>query len=304
MKRQTRSSALSRRDVMLAAGGVAAAAMAGRASRTWADEVASIDGPAATKGNINHSVCLWCYKGSKVEKVEDMAPVAKKLGLKGIDLLEPKQFGPLKENGLICSMTSGVKGGITKGLNRKEHHEDIAKTLIDLCDANAERGYPNVICFSGNRDGMPDDVGMKNCAEGIKKVIAHYEQKKVTLAMELLNSKVNHKDYMCDKSPWGIELVKMVGSERFRLLYDIYHMQIDEGDVIATIQKHHQYFAHYHTGGVPGRHEIDDTQELNYPAIMKAIIATGFKGYVAQEFIPARKDMVASLAQAVKICDV
>jgi len=264
-------------------------------------QAADSDGPAASKGNINHSVCLWCY--NKMSS-SDMAPHAQRLGLKAIDLLTPDQFAPLKEHGLICSMTSGVNGGITSGFNRKENHEKINDSLRKLCDANAEHGYPNVICFSGNRNGMDDHEGMINCAEGIKKVIGYFEQKKVTLQMELLNSKVNHKDYMCDRSPWGIELVKMVGSERFVLLYDIYHMQIDEGDVIATIQKNHQYFGHYHTGGVPGRHEIDDTQELNYPAIMKAIVKTGFKGYVAQEFIPARKDMIASLAQAVKICDV
>jgi len=255
----------------------------------------------AKNGKINHSVCLWCYKGMKST---DMAPVAKRLGLKAIDLLTPQEWAPLKENDLICSMTSGVWGGITKGLNRREHHDAIVESLDKLVEANAAAGYPNVICFSGNRDKQADDEGIKICAEGIKKIIGKYEEKKVTLCMELLNSKVNHPDYQCDKSDWGIALCKAVGSERFKLLYDIYHMQIMEGDVIATIKKHHEYFAHYHTGGVPGRHEIDDTQELYWPAIMKAIVATGFKGYVAQEFIPARPDMIASLAQAVQICDV
>ena len=287
-----------RRSVMTAATAAAATALL---KTTPAAHAAESDGPAASKGNINHSVCLWCYKNMKSA---DMAPHAKRLGLKAIDLLTPDQWSPLKEHGLVCSMTSGVWGGITEGFNRKEHHERLVDSLIKLCDANAEAGYPNVICFSGNRKGMDDHEGMINCAEGIKKVIGHFEQKKVMLQMELLNSKVNHKDYMCDRSAWGIELVKMVGSERFKLLYDIYHMQIDEGDVIATIQKSNQYFGHYHTGGVPGRNEIDDTQELNYPAIMRAIVKTGFKGYVAQEFIPKNKDMIASLAQAVKICDV
>ena len=287
-----------RRSVMTAATAAAATALLKVRPAAAAPE---LDGLSATKGNINHSVCLWCY--NKMSS-SDMAPHAQRLGLKAIDLLTPQQFAPLKEHGLICSMTSGVNGGIPDGFNRKENHEKINDSLKKLCDANAENGYPNVICFSGNRKGMDDAEGMKNCAEGIKKVIGYFEQKKVTLQMELLNSKVNHKDYMCDKSAWGIELVKMVGSERFLLLYDIYHMQIDEGDVIATIQKSHQYFGHYHTGGVPGRNEIDDTQELNYPAIMRAIVKTGFKGYVAQEFIPKNKDMIASLAQAVKICDV
>jgi hydroxypyruvate isomerase len=290
-------SRISRREVIAAAGVTAASAMLGVPA--FGAEAASVE-RVVSSGKINHSVCLWCYK----MKSEEMAPIAAKLGLKGIDLLTPKEWKPLKENGLICSMTSGVWGGITKGLNRVEHHEAIVKTLKELIDANAEAGYPNVICFSGNREKMPDDVGMKNCAEGLKQVVGYAEQKKVTLCMELLNSRVNHPDYMCDKSHWGVELVKMVGSERFKLLYDIYHMQIDEGDVIATIQKQHEHFAHYHTGGVPGRHEIDETQELNYPAIMRAIVATGHKGFVAQEFIPARPDKIASLAQGVKICDV
>jgi hydroxypyruvate isomerase len=286
---------LNRRELLTAATTLTAAALLPASPALAADE------PAAKNGHVNHSVCLWCYKGMKST---DMAPVAKRLGLKAIDLLKPDEWAPLKENGLICSMTSGVWGGIEKGLNRREHHEPIAKTLTDLADANAAAGYPNVICFSGNRAGQDDAEGIKVCAEGIKKVIGHFEQKKVTLAMELLNSRVDHKDYQCDKSAWGIELVKAVGSERFKLLYDIYHMQIMEGDVIATIKRDHQYFAHYHTGGVPGRHEIDDTQELYYPAIVKAIVDTGFKGYLAQEFIPAKKDKIASLAAAVTVCDV
>jgi hydroxypyruvate isomerase len=299
----------SRRELLRTATGVAggAAATLLTAGVVQADEHDAgephPDGKSrvAKNGNINHAVCLWCYKGMKST---DMAPVAKRLGLKGIDLLTPAEWAPLKENGLICSMTSGVWGGITKGLNRREHHDAIVDSLDKLVEANAAAGYPNVICFSGNRQKQADDEGIKICAEGIKKIIGKYEQKKVTLCMELLNSKVNHPDYQCDKSDWGIELCKAVGSESFKLLYDIYHMQIMEGDVIATIKKNHQYFAHYHTGGVPGRHEIDDTQELYWPAIMRAIASTGFKDYVAQEFIPARPDMIASLAQAVQICDV
>src|SRR5258705_10895540 len=297
MKTNQNKHAPTRRSLMGAA--TAAAAMAVLKTAPSA-RAAESDGPAATKGNINHSVCLWCYNKMKSS---DMAPHAKLLVLKAIALLPPEQFEPLKEHGLICSMTSGVTGGITSGFNRKENHDKINESLRKLVDANAANGYPNVICFSGNRNGMDDAEGMKNCAEGIKKIIGYFEEKKINLQMELLNSKVNHKDYMCDRSPWGIELGKMVGSERFVLLYDIYHMQIDEGDVIATIQKNHQYFGHYHTGGVPGRHEINDTQELNYAAVMRAIVKTGFKGYVAQEFIPTRKDMIASLAGAVKICD-
>jgi hydroxypyruvate isomerase len=170
-------------------------------------------------------------------------------------------------------------------------------------EANAEAGFPNVICFSGNRAGMADDEGMKNCAEALKQIVGLAEEKKVTLCMELLNSKRNHKDYMCDHTSWGVELCKKVGSERFKLLYDIYHMQIDEGDVIATIRENHQYIAHYHTGGIPGRNEIDSSQELYYPAVVKAILDTGFTGYLAHEFIPKR-DPATSLAEAARICDV
>jgi hydroxypyruvate isomerase len=223
------------------------------------------------------------------------------MGLKAIDLLQPEQFATVKKYDMICSMTSSHP--INPGLNKKKNHERCLAAMRKSIEANAENGFPNVICFSGNREGQDEEEGIKLCAEALKQVLGLAEQKKVTLCMELLNSKVNHPDYMCDNTKWGMKLVDAVGSERFKLLYDIYHMQIMEGDVIATIKKHHNYFAHYHTAGVPGRHEIDDTQELYYPAIMRAIADTGHKGWVAQEFIPAR-EAVASLAQAVRICDV
>jgi len=272
----------------------------------------SIEG-VVKNGRINHSVCYWCYNSIKLP---EFAPAARKMGLKAIDLIEPKDFPVLKENGLICSMTSGVFGGIETGLNRKENHEKILGTLRDLIEATAAAGYPNVICFSGNRhlktkgkdaplEGkISDEEGLKTCAEGLKQIMALAEQKKVTVCMELLNSRVNHPDYMCDKSDWGVELVKAVGSERFKLLFDIYHMQIMEGDIIRTIKKNHAAFGHYHTGGNPGRNEIDDSQELYYPAIMRAMLDVKFTGHVAQEFIPARQNKLASLAQGVQICDV
>jgi hydroxypyruvate isomerase len=298
-------SSLSRRRIVVAAPAAAALMAADRlrsaqATGAAATEPSAGEGPAATKGRIRHSVCLWCYRMPAAE----MAPVARKLGLKGIDLLAPDDFPVLKEHGLLCTMTSGVWGGIPKGLNRVEHHEPILKSLRELIDASAKFGFPNVICFSGNRGGLSDEDGLKNCADGLKQIAGYAEEKKVTVCMELLNSKVDHRDYQCDRSPWGVELCKRVGSERFKLLYDIYHMQIMEGDVIRTIQDNHRYFAHYHTGGNPGRNEIDETQELHYPAIMRAIVATGFQGYVAQEFIPKRPDKLASLAEAVRICDV
>jgi hydroxypyruvate isomerase len=201
-------------------------------------------------------------------------------------------------------MVSGVPGGITKGLNRVENHDKIVEFFEKTTPIVADHGYPSIICFSGNRAGMSDEQGLENCAIGLKRIAPIAEQYKVNVCMELLNSKHDHKDYMCDHTPWGVELVKRVGSERFKLLYDIYHMQIMEGDMIATIRASHQYIAHYHTGGVPGRGEIDDTQEINYPAVMKAIIDTGFKGFCAQEFIPKRPDALASLKQGVEICDV
>lgn len=253
------------------------------------------------KGRINHSVCKWCY-----EKIplDTFCTAGKKIGLQSVELLTVDDFPTLKKHDLICAMVSGVPGGITKGLNRIENHDKIVEHFESTLPKVAEAGFPNAICFSGNREKMSDEEGLKNCATGLKRIMATAEKHKVTLCMELLNSKVNHPDYMCDHSAWGVELCKQVGSERFKLLYDIYHMQIMEGDVIRTIKDNHQYFAHYHTGGVPGRHEIDDSQELNYPAIMKAIIEIGFKGHVAQEFIPARKDALASLKQGVSICDV
>ena len=201
-------------------------------------------------------------------------------------------------------MCNGAEISLTEGWNDKQYHARLVQRYTEHIDLVAKAGYKNLICFSGNRKGMDDATGLKNCAEGLKKIMAVAEQKGVVVVMELLNSKVDHKDYMCDHSAWGVELCKAVGSENFKLLYDIYHMQIDEGDVIRTIQNNHQYFAHYHTGGVPGRHEIDETQELFYPAIMQAILKIGFKGYVAQEFIPAAENKIASLEKAVRLCDV
>jgi hydroxypyruvate isomerase len=256
---------------------------------------------ASRKGRINHSVCKWCYKDVSLEA---LCQAAKEMGLRSIELLELKDFPTLKKYGLVCAMVSGVPGGITKGWNRVEHHARIVKFFEETIPVVAEWGYPNIICFSGNRDGMSDEQGLENCATGLRRVVAVAEKHKVNIVMELLNSKVNHPDYMCDRTPWGVALCKRVGSERFKLLYDIYHMQIMEGDLIATIKESHPYIAHYHTGGVPGRNEIDETQEIFYPAVMKAILDTGFKGFVAQEFIPKRPDALASLEQGVRICDV
>ncbi|MBM3821717.1 MAG: TIM barrel protein [Verrucomicrobia bacterium] len=255
----------------------------------------------ATKGRIRHSVCKWCYP--KVS-LEDLCREGKAMGLQSVELLEVQDFPVVKKHGLDCAMVSGVPGGITEGLNRIEHHDKIVAFYEKVAPQVAAAGFKNIICFSGNRKGMSDAQGLENCALGLKRIMPVVEKHGVVAVMELLNSRVNHPDYMCDKSAWGVELCRRVGSQHFKLLYDIYHMQIMEGDIIATIRKHHAFFGHYHTGGVPGRHEIDESQELYYPAIMKAIADTGFKGFVAQEFIPARTDALASLRQGVQICDV
>jgi len=294
MKTQiTRRTALARMTTATAT--VAATAALSERLRA-ADDAAG----AALKGRINHSVCKWCY--DKVP-LEDLCKAGKEMGLHSVELLTVKDFPTLKKHDLICAMVSGVPGGIENGLNRVENHDKIAEYFEKTIPIVADAGYPNIICFSGNRRGMDDQKGIENCAIGIKRFIATAEKYKVNVTMELLNSKVNHKDYMCDHTAWGVELCKQVGSERFKLLYDIYHMQIMEGDVIRTITDNHAYFAHYHTGGVPGRHEIDDGQELFYPAIMRAIKATGYTGFVSQEFVPAR-DPLTSLREGVKICTV
>ena len=258
--------------------------------------------PLKLKGNINHSVCQWTYN---FLPLEDLCKLVKSIGFNAIDLISPKDFPMLQKYGIYSSMcyTNGDIS-LTKGWNHTEYHALLTQQFTEAIPVIQQNGYKDVICFSGSRDGMDDETGLKNCVAGLKPIAELAEKHGVTLHMELLNSKVDHKDYMCDNHKWGVELCKRLGSEHFKLLYDIYHMQIDEGDVIRTINDNHQYFGHYHTGGVPGRHEIDESQELFYPAIMKAIVATGFKGYVAQEFIPAAKDKSASLKKAIEICDV
>lgn len=256
------------------------------------------------KGNINHSVCRWTFN---FLSIEELCLAVKNIGFNAIDLVGPADWATLKKHNIYSSMCNGAEIGLTEGWNDKQYHDKLIKNYTEHIDLVSKAGYKNLICFSGNRKGMDDETGMANCAEGIKKIMSLAEQKGVMIQMELLNSKVNHKDYMCDKSNWGVELCKRIGSPNFKLLYDIYHMQIDEGDVIRTIQNNHQYFGHYHTGGVPGRNIIDESQELYYPAIMKAILATDFKDYVAQEFIPlgnSNEEKVAQLKKAVEICDV
>jgi len=256
----------------------------------------------ALKGNINHSVCRWCFSEIPLEA---LCKEVKQMGLGAIDLLKPNEWATAKQYGLDSSMcyTAG-ETSLTKGWNNPIYHDWLIKDYLEGIELVAKAGYKNLICFAGNRNGMDDETGLKNCVDGLQKILPLAEKKGVTIQIELFNSRIDHKDYMGDKSAWGIELCKRLGSPNFKILFDIYHMQIDEGDIIRSIQDNHSYFGHYHTAGVPGRHEIDDTQELNYPAIMRAIKATGYKGYVAHEFIPTHADRIGSLQQAVTICDI
>jgi hydroxypyruvate isomerase len=282
---------LSRRSALQTLGAGAAAVAAMDLSFARAAE--------ASKGRIKQSVCRWCYGRIKLET---LAEEAKKIGYQSIELLGPEEIRIVKGFGLTCAVMRCATG-IVNGLNRKENHDKIVKALLEDIEFAAAEGLPNVLSMSGNRAGMPDDVGLANCAAGLKRVMKRAEEKRITVLMEGLNSKVDHKDYMYDKTAWGLELCRKVGSPRFQLLYDIYHMQIMEGDVIRTVREHKELIGHYHTGGNPGRHEIDETQELYYPAIVRAILDTGYQGFLGQEFIPAREP-IASLAQGFRICDV
>ena len=253
------------------------------------------------KGNINHSVSRWCF--DKID-LETLCIEAKKMGIIGIDLVGPEAWPTLKKHNLVSTMCNGAELNLVDGFNDIQFHDKLIQRYTDMIPRVAEAGYKNLICFSGSRRGKTDEEGWNNCVIGLQKLIPLAEKYNVTLVMELLNSKIDHKDYQCDRTSWGVELAKRINSDNFKLLYDIYHMQIDEGDVIRTIKNNIQYIAHFHTAGVPGRNEIDGTQELNYPAIMRAIDGTGFKGFVGQEFIPKNQDKLASLQQAITICDI
>ncbi len=253
------------------------------------------------KGNINHSACYWCYE---TIPLDDFLKNLNELGVKAIDLVGPDDWPSLKKHGIHASMCWGAEISLTEGWNDLTYHQTLIKNYTEMIPKVAEAGYTNLICFSGSRRGMDDAVGLKNCVTGLQHILPLAEKHGVVIQMELLNSKVDHKDYMCDHTSWGVALCEALGTENFKLLYDIYHMQIMEGDIIRNIRDYHTYFGHYHTGGNPGRNEINDSQELNYPAIMEAIVATGFKGYVAQEFIPTYEDKIAALEEGITICDV
>ena len=256
---------------------------------------------APLKGNIRHSVCSWCYPDLSLD---ELCLLAKDIGLVGIDLIGPEGWPTLKKHGLISTMCNGAELSLTEGFNHTEYHRQLIENYSRQIELVAAAGYTNLICFSGTRNGMDDETGLQNCVVGLKQILPLAEETGVVIQMELFNSKVDHPDYMCDNTAWGIELCKRLDSPNFKLLYDIYHMQIEEGDIIRTIRENHLYFGHYHTAGVPGRHEIEENQELFYPAIMKAIVETGYEGFVAQEFIPTREDPTESLRKAIALCDV
>lgn len=252
------------------------------------------------KGNIRHSVSKWCFGGIPLP---EFCAICKEIGIESIELLGEKDWKTVQDAGLTIAMAEGAGLGIDRGFADPALHDELVKSYTEFIPRVAAAGLTNLICFSGRRNGLSDEQGWKNCAEGLKRIAPIAEKHNVVLVMELLNS-YGHKDYLCDHTAWGVELCKRVGSPNFKLLYDIYHMQIMEGNIIETIRKNIDYIAHIHTGGVPGRAEIDNSQELYYPTIMQAILATGYKGFVGQEFVPANEDKIGSLKKCIKICDV
>jgi hydroxypyruvate isomerase len=281
-------------------------ALAGAAAFGAAWPVGRSAGAAPLKGRIKQSVCLWCYNGYLTRQkmsLDDFAAACAKLGLKSIELVGPDQWPTLRKHGLVCAMSPSPDNNIPKGLNRVAHHEKCLAGIRRAIDSAADAGFPNVICFSGNREGMDDQEGLANCVTALKKIAPYAEQKKITVCLEFLNS-IDHKDYMADSTKWCVELVHRVGSPRIKVLYDIYHAAMMKEDPLADIQKHHECWGHYHTGGYPGRNEIDGTQKLDYRKLMQAIAESGYQGYVGQEFVPKRPDALKSLEQAVAICDV
>lgn len=256
--------------------------------------------PAQLRGHIKQSVTSWQYDMS----VDELAAAASDIGLVGIDYLAPDDWPTLEEYGLICTIAQGPdQTNTSTGFNHEENHEWLIPGYRTRIQETAEAGYTNVIAFSGQAQGLSDEQGLQNCAAALQEITPVAEDHGVTICMEYLNSKVDHPDYQFDNLAFGLDLVDRVGSENFKILFDIYHVQIMEGDIIRKIQDYHEYFGHYHTAGVPGRNEIDDTQELYYPAIMRAILETGYEGYVGQEFIPTG-DPVETLREAAEICDV
>jgi hydroxypyruvate isomerase len=288
---------VSRRDLLKTGlSGVTMASLPSAAAAAWPQQST----PIKRKGNIKQSVSRWCYKDIAVDK---LCAYSAEIGCKAIDLLGPEEWDVPAKYGLVCAMGYAHGGDIKSAMNRVENHARIEEAYRQYIPLAAKAGVVNVITFSGNREGMSDEEGAKNTIIGLNRVKKIGEDNGVTICIELLNSKVDHHDYMCDHTAWGLEVVQAVNSPRVKLLYDIYHMQIMEGDLVRTIQKNIDWIAHFHTGGVPGRHELDGTQEVQWDGVMRGIAATNFKGYVAHEFVPTR-DPLTSLRQAVDLCDV
>ena len=295
---------IDRRNMLKMAAGTGAAAMA-LGSCALVEENPKT---AATKGRINHSVAHWCF--AEYWDVDKTCQITKQLGGKSVELVGPKDFPTLKKHGLVCALSpNGTPDPpFVKGFNNPEYHDMIIAATRDTIDACAEYNFPNVIAFTGFRKDIPDDVGAKNCVAGLKKIIGYAEKKKVNISMEILNSRVavemkGHPGYQGDHTDYCIDIIKKVGSPRMKLLFDIYHAQIMDGDIINRIRQYSDYIGHYHTAGKPGRNELDETQEINYPPIMKEIVKTGYKGYVGHEFIPTR-DPLKGLTEAITLCDV
>jgi hydroxypyruvate isomerase len=299
------SGAVSRRALLAGAAGltVGSGALAAAGSALAAGESPMADFKIAN-GRINQSVIHWCFNPMPVAT---LIAGAARLGLKSVEIIPPTDWPLLKKHGLICAISPSH--GFVKGFAHKDEHAECIESLRKSIDATSDAGFPSVITFSGMRRGISDDEGLANMVAGLKKIVGHAEQKKVTICLEMLNSRVNiemkgHPDYFCDKIEIAAEVCRRIGSPRMKILFDIYHVQIMEGDIIARIKQYHEFIGHYHTAGVPGRNELDDSQEINYPPIMRAILETGYQGYVGQEFIPKLPDPLASLAQAAKLCDV
>lgn len=252
------------------------------------------------KGNIRHSVSRWCYGDYPLE---ELCGICKDIGIESIELVGPEEWPVIQSNGLTIALAQGAGLGIDRGFNDPGLHDELVKSYEAVIPKVAEAGLTNLICFSGRRNGVTDLEGWENCEKGLKRLMPVAEKHNVVLTMELLNT-VMHGDYLCSHTVWGAELCRRIGSPNFKLLYDIFHMQIMEGDIIANIRKYHTCFSHVHTGGNPGRNEIDETQELYYPAIMQALVDVGYKGFVGQEFVPRQPDKIASLEKCVRICDV
>ena len=295
---------ISRRHMLKTAVGVSAAAV----GLSSCESIERLGEPVAAKGRINHSVAHWCF--APYWEIEKMCQIAKMLGCTSIELVGPDYFPTLRKHGLVCALApNGTPDPpFVKGLNNPEYHDMIIAKTQETIDACAEYQFPSVIAFTGFREDIPDDVGAENCVAGLKKLAGYAEKKKVNLCLEILNTRVaedmkGHPGYQGDHTDYCMEIIRNVGSPRVKLLFDIYHAQIMDGDIISRIRQYAGYIGHYHTAGNPGRNEIGNTQEINYPAIMKEIVQTGYTGYVGHEFIPTR-DPYTSLREAVLLCDV